>query len=107
MPQGSSAVRPTNGLYISLMAESSTMCATGTLAGIVQVLLRLEDRGIAVLFLRGLKFFCSPKHPDRFWGPSNGFRGLYPLPVPRLRIRESFLLNKDQQDALSFLNLFQ
>jgi hypothetical protein len=41
----------------------------------------LDDRVVGVLVPVGSRFFSSPCHPGRFWGPlnllSSGYRGLY------------------------------
>jgi hypothetical protein len=39
----------------------------------------LDGRGVEVRVPLGVRFFCSPRHPDGFWGPPsllpNGYRG--------------------------------
>jgi hypothetical protein len=43
---------------------------------------RQDSRGVAVSVLVGTRFFSSPSHPGRFWGPtsllSNGYHGFFP-----------------------------
>jgi pyruvate-formate lyase len=42
----------------------------------------LDDRGVGVRVMVGLKIFTSPSRPDRLWGPPNplfnGYRELFP-----------------------------
>jgi hypothetical protein len=38
----------------------------------------LDDRGLGAQVQVGLRIFISPCRPDRFWGPSNGYRGSFP-----------------------------
>jgi hypothetical protein len=40
----------------------------------------LDDRGVGIRVPEGARIVCSPRLPDRFWGPpsllSNGYRGV-------------------------------
>jgi hypothetical protein len=42
----------------------------------------LDDRGVGVRVLVGLRIFSAPSHPDQLWGPPNslpnGYRELFP-----------------------------
>jgi hypothetical protein len=42
----------------------------------------LNVRGVRVRVLVAARFFSTPQHPDRLWGPpsplSNGYRGFFP-----------------------------
>jgi hypothetical protein len=41
----------------------------------------LDDRGVGVRVQVWSRIICSPRHPDRLWGPSSlisqGYRGLF------------------------------
>jgi hypothetical protein len=38
----------------------------------------LDDRGAGVRVPVESKVFFSPRRPNRFWGPLNGYRGFFP-----------------------------
>jgi hypothetical protein len=38
----------------------------------------LDDRGVGVRVPVESSIFSSPSHPDRLWGPPNGYMGLFP-----------------------------
>jgi hypothetical protein len=59
-------------IFMQILDTAYNSCAClmepGKLSVSTQLEYKMDDWGISVKFQQGQRFFCSPQHPDWFWG---------------------------------------